>query len=114
MPLPPTRFSTTTGWPSVSVRRAAMRRPTRSGPPPGGFGTSRGTGFEGYCAAATDASRAAAIAGNPLSTRSIAGRSDPIGIVPPHVQAALAALDHGRFHAHLPRDFLHRTTSDVR
>src|SRR5438034_3832806 len=114
MPLPPTRFSTTTGWPSVSVRRAAMRRPTRSGPPPGGIGTSRRTGFEGYCAAATDASRAAAIAGNPLRTRSIAGRSDPIEIVPPHVQVALAGLDYGVFHAQLPREFLHRAPAGVR
>src|SRR6266550_7304033 len=114
MPLPPTRFSTTTVWPSVSVRRAAMRRPTRSGPPPGGIGTSRRTGFEGYCAAATDASRAAAIAGNPLRTRSIAGRSDPVEIVLPHVQVALAGLDRGVLHAQLPREFLHRAPAGVR
>src|SRR5437773_3630378 len=114
MPLPPTRFSTTTGWPSVSLRRPAMRRPTRSGPPPGGIGTSRRTGFEGYCAAATDASRATAIAGNPLRTRSIAGRTDPVEIVLPHVQVALAGLDHGVFHAQLPREFLHRAPAGVR
>src|SRR5207244_8651045 len=91
-----------------------MRRPTRSGPPPGGIGTSRRTGFEGYCAAATDASRATAIAGNPLRTRSIAGRTDPIEIVLPHVQVALAGLDHGVFHAQLSREFLHRAPAGDR
>src|SRR3989442_4172715 len=91
-----------------------MRRPTRSGPPPGGIGTSRRTGFEGYCAAATDASRATAIAGNPLRTRSIAGRSDPIEVVLPHVQVALAGLDHGVFHAQVPGEFLHRAPAGVR
>src|SRR5437867_4102515 len=91
-----------------------MKRPTRSGPAAGGIGTSRGTGFGGYCAAATDASRATAIAGNPLRTRSIAGRSDPIEVVLPHVQVALAGLDHGVFHAQLPREFLHRAPAGVR
>src|SRR5256712_6016981 len=113
-PLPPTRFSTTTGRPSAALRRAAMRRPTRSGPPPGGIGTSRRTGFAGYCAAATDANRATAIARNPLRTRSIASRSDPIEIVLPHVQVALAGLDHGVFHAQSPREFLHRAPAGVR
>src|SRR3981081_4772690 len=98
-PLPPTRFSTTTGWPSVSLRRAAMRRPTRSGPPPGGIGTSKRTGLEGYCPAATDAKRATASARNPLRTRSIPGRGDPIEIVLPHEQVALAGLHRGVFHA---------------
>src|SRR5437762_14204864 len=91
-----------------------MRRPTRSGPPPGGIGTSRRTGFEGYCAAATDASRATAIARNPLRTRSIAGRSDPIEVVLPHVQVALAGLDHGVFHAQLPRELLHLAPAGAR
>src|SRR6266436_969762 len=114
MPLPPTRFSTTTGWPSVSLRRAAMRRPTRSGPPPGGIGTSRRTGLEGYCPAATDAKRATLTARNPLRTRSIPGRGDPIEIVLPHVQVALAGLDRGVFHAQLPGEFLHRAPAGVR
>src|SRR5467141_1433613 len=114
MPLPPTRFSTTTGWPSVSLRRAAMRRPTRSGPPPGGIGTSRRTGLEGYCAAATDAKRATVTARNPSRTRSIPGRSDPVEIVLPHVQVALAGLDRGVLHAQLPREFLHRAPAGVR
>src|SRR5436309_2107194 len=91
-----------------------MRRPTRSGPPPGGIGTSRRTGFEGYGPAATDGTSAAAIAGNPLRPRGIAGRSDPIEIVLPHVQVALAGLDHGVFHAQLPREFLHRAPAGVR
>src|SRR5437016_2592829 len=113
-PLPPTRFSTTTGWPSVSLRRAAMRRPTRSGPPPGGIGTSKRTGFEGYCAAATDAKRATVTARIPLRTRGIAGRSDSIEIVLPHEQVALAGLDRGVFHAQLPGEFLHRAPAGVR
>src|ERR1700704_2881213 len=113
-PLPPTRFSTTTGWPSVSLRRAAMRRPTRSGPPPGGIGTSKRIGFEGYCAAATDAKRATLTARNPLRTRSIPGRSNPIEIVLPHEQVGLAGLDRGVFHAQLPGEFLHRAPAGVR
>src|SRR5207302_9358283 len=114
MPLPPTRFSTTTGWPSGSVRRAAMRRPTRSGPPPGGIGTSKRTGFEGYCAAATDAKRATPTARNPSRTRCIPGRSNPIEIVLPHEQVGLAGLDRGVFHAQLPGEFLHRAPAGVR
>src|SRR5436853_5599174 len=113
-PLAPTRFSTTTGSPSVSLRRAAMRRPTRSGPPPGGTGTSKRTGFEGYCAAASDAKRATLTARNPLRTRSIPGRSNPIEIVLPHEQVGLAGLDRGVFHAQLPREFLHRAPARVR
>src|SRR5258708_788287 len=113
-PLPPTRFSTTTGWPSVSLRRAAMRRPTRSGPPPGGIGTSKRTGLEGYCPAATDAKRATASARNPLRTRSIPGRGDPIEIVLPHEQVALAGLHRGVFHAQLLGEFLHRAPAGVR
>src|SRR6266513_1219450 len=52
LPLPPTRFSTTTGWPSESPSLGAIRRATMSGPPPGGIGTSRRIGRDGYCAAA--------------------------------------------------------------
>src|SRR6267143_101208 len=53
LPLPPTRFSTTTGCPSASVSLGAIRRATMSGPPPGGIGTSRRMGRDGYCATAS-------------------------------------------------------------
>src|SRR5262245_23410657 len=54
MPFAPARFSTTTGWPQVSVSRCATVRDVISVPPPGGYGTSRRTGRDGYgaCAAA--------------------------------------------------------------
>src|SRR6267378_3043899 len=112
-PLPPTRFSTTTGWPSVSLRRAAMRRPTRSGPPPGGIGTRKRTGFDGYCASA-DAERKTATTNKTLRTRCISGPGNPIEIVLPHVQVALAGLDRCVLHAQLPREFLHRAPAGVR
>src|SRR5712691_2707816 len=53
LPLPPTRFSTTTAWPSASPSLGAIRRATMSGPPPGGIGTSRRIGRDGYCATAS-------------------------------------------------------------
>src|SRR5258706_9151234 len=52
VPVLPTRFSTTTGWPSASASFGARSRATTSGPPPGGKPTSRRIGREGYCAAA--------------------------------------------------------------
>src|SRR5467141_2870626 len=112
-PLPPTRFSTTTGWPSVSLRRAATRRPTRSGPPPGGIGTRKRTGFDGYCASA-DAERKTVTTNKTSRTRRISGLGNPIEIVLPHVQVALAGLDRGVLHAQLPREFLHRAPAGVR
>src|SRR5882762_2472353 len=112
-PLPPTRFSTTTGWPSVSLRRAAMRRPTRSGPPPGGIGTRKRTGFDGYCALAED-ERKTITNNKTLRTPCISGLGNPFEIVLPHVQVALAGLDRGVLHAQLPREFLHRAPAGVR
>ena len=40
MPDPPTRFSTITGWPSLSCRSFAIARATTSDRPPAGYGTT--------------------------------------------------------------------------
>src|SRR5689334_22383905 len=56
--LPPVTFSTTNGWPSFSVKRAASCRATWSVGPPAENGTMTVTGRDGYsCApAASDIS----------------------------------------------------------
>jgi hypothetical protein len=55
LPLAPTRFSTTTGWPSVWPSLSASTRAAMSGAPPGGIGTMIVTGREGNCAQASAA-----------------------------------------------------------
>src|SRR6266571_4226112 len=57
LPAAPGRFSTTRGWPRPSAILGAMRRATTSAPPPGGYGTIRRTGFDGYCAKAASGKR---------------------------------------------------------
>src|SRR6266446_4959880 len=52
LPLEPTRFSTTTGSPICSVSFWPSTRAAMSGAPPGGIGTIRWMGRDGYCAAA--------------------------------------------------------------
>src|SRR5262249_39674492 len=52
-------FSTTTGWPQRSDRCCPISRPEMSSGPPGGKGTTRCTGFEGYCWADAAAAKAA-------------------------------------------------------
>ena len=47
MPPAPARFSTTTGWPSLSLMRGAMAREMRSALPPGGKLTMKRIGLEG-------------------------------------------------------------------
>src|SRR5258706_16436628 len=47
VPPPPPLFSTSTGWPSVSLIRLPTRRATMSVVPPGGNGTSTRTGLDG-------------------------------------------------------------------
>src|SRR5688572_6910696 len=54
LPPAPVRFSTTKGWPRRSCSRLASVRPTRSGAPPGGNGTSTRTGLVGYACAHTE------------------------------------------------------------
>src|SRR5438045_3895965 len=48
MVLPPLTFSTTKGWPSFSLKRAASTRATWSVGPPAGNGTMMVTAFAGY------------------------------------------------------------------
>jgi hypothetical protein len=47
MPPAPARFSTTTGWPSLSLMRGAIARAIRSELPPGGKLTMNRIGFAG-------------------------------------------------------------------
>src|SRR5258706_15467727 len=51
LPPAPARLSATTCTPHTSVRRCAARRPRMSVGPPGGNGTMKRTGFDGYCCA---------------------------------------------------------------
>src|SRR3990172_6144465 len=48
VPPPPPRLSITTGWPSASLRRLPMARPTVSIIPPAAKGTTMRTGLDGY------------------------------------------------------------------
>src|SRR5882672_7268420 len=65
-PAPPT-FSTTTVWPRGARMRSAMMRAAVSVEPPGGNGTTRVIGREGYpCACATAAQATNAIAATHL------------------------------------------------
>src|SRR5438477_452115 len=52
LPLEPARFSTTTGSPICSASFWPRTRAAMSGAPPGGIGTIRWMGRDGYCAAA--------------------------------------------------------------
>src|SRR5262249_54318781 len=111
LPLPPTRFSTTTGCPSASESLGARMRPTRSGPPPGGKGTRRWIGRDGYCATAPCArsarKRATALALPPRL-------ADAVQIHLPHLQIPLARSDHGVFHVEPLREALDRAPAGVR
>ncbi|MNU94689.1 hypothetical protein D3C71_846780 [compost metagenome] len=64
-PLPPGRFSTTTGWPQARESLSATRRATPSGPPPTGNGVMMRTGLvgkaAGCCAEAVSGSRPPAV-----------------------------------------------------
>src|SRR6267143_84758 len=53
LPFEPSRFSTTTGWHICSESFWPSTRAAMSGAPPGGIGTIRWMGRDGYCAAAT-------------------------------------------------------------
>src|SRR6266513_5088553 len=94
LPLPPTRFSTTTGWPRAAPSLGAIRRATMSGPPPGGIGTRRRMGREGYCAVAvwtsSETNRAAATRGamrTILSLQAESGADARLG--PPFIDQAV-------------------------
>ncbi len=66
-PLPPGRFSTTTGWPQARESLSATRRATPSGPPPTGNGVMMRTGLvgkAGCCADAAAGSSAAVASAN--------------------------------------------------
>ena len=52
LPLAPTTFSTTTGWPSLAVSFSATNRAMMSGPVPGVKGTTIFTGWSGQANAA--------------------------------------------------------------
>src|SRR5262249_38469173 len=60
LPLAPTRFSTTTGWPRVCPSLSASTRAAMSGAPPGGIGTMIVTGRDGNCADASVAEKSRA------------------------------------------------------
>src|SRR5438309_1229153 len=51
MPPAPGRLSATTGWPIWSDKRWASVRPMKSTTPPGVYGNTRRTGFDGYVCA---------------------------------------------------------------
>ena len=53
LPLAPTTFSTTTGWPSLAPSRSATKRAMMSGPVPGVKGTMIFTGWSGQAKAAS-------------------------------------------------------------
>src|SRR5712691_10982102 len=103
LPLPPTRFSTTTGCPSASPSLGAMRCATMSGPPPGGIGTSRRIGFVGYWAAtlqlrsAVNRTRSGRRMGS-VPYQTIARFTDPVQVQLPHLEVLLACTDHVVFH----------------
>src|SRR5215831_3391713 len=101
LPLPPTRFSTTTGWPSDSESFGARMRPTRSGPPPGGKGTSRWMAREGYCATASQASSANT---STSALERIARLADAVQVHFPDAEVAFAGRHHGVLHVQLPRE----------
>src|SRR5882672_10590084 len=113
LPLLPTRFSTTTGWPSASESLGARMRPTRSGPPPGGKGTTRWIGREGYCASAAWARNAKTNARSLRFTECVPGHADSIQIHLPYLQVSLAGSDHGVFHVQLLREALDRAPPGV-
>ena len=69
LPLEPVRFSTTTGWPRLSVSRSARMRAATSVAPPAGKGTTKRSGREGDHAAAAWA-RASEGAPRPAATAS--------------------------------------------
>src|SRR5256714_1896521 len=112
LPLPPMRFSMTKGWPSASPSFAAIRRPTISGPPPGGIGTSIFTGFAGYCASAAGDSRSARQTAKALTTF-ICGGGDAVEVVLPDMEIAFAGGDRGVFHAQFPGELLYRAPAGV-
>src|SRR5882762_9074942 len=118
LPLPPTRFSTTTGWPSASPSLGAMRRATMSGPPPGGIGTSRRMGLAGYWADVLPQTSAAKSAERRL--RMISDRfepiprlADPVQVQLPYLEVLLARIDHRVFHVQLPGETLDRAPARV-
>src|SRR6267143_3849017 len=120
LPLPPTRFSTTTGWPSASVSLGAIRRATMSGPPPGGIGTSRRIGLAGYWAdvlpqTSTSAAKNATTRErmNSAPSQAIARLADPVQVQLPHLEVLLAGIDHGVFHVQLPGETLDRAPARV-
>src|SRR6267143_2321494 len=120
LPLPPTRFSTTTGWPSASVSLGAIRRATMSGPPPGGIGTSRRIGLAGYWAdvlpqTSTSAAKNATTRErmNSAPSQAITRLADPVQVQLPHLEVLLAGIDHGVFHVQLPGETLDRAPARV-
>src|SRR5882762_3784375 len=118
LPFPPTRFSTTTGWPSASVSLGAIRRATMSGPPPGGIGTSRRMGFVGYWAAALQLRSAENRTRSRCRTASapsgtVAGLADPVQVQLPHLEVLLAGIDHRVFHVQLLGETLDRAPARV-
>src|SRR6266705_1323208 len=118
VPFPPTRFSTTAGWPSASVSLGAIRRATMSGPPPGGIGASRRIGLAGYWAAAppqTSAAKNAKSRGRMNSARfqAIAGLADPVQVELPDLKILLAGGDHRVFHLQPLRKSLDRAPARV-
>src|SRR3979490_3273186 len=118
LPLPPTRFSTTTGWPAASPSLGAIRRATMSGPPPGGIGTSRRMGLVGYSAAALQLRTAETKTRSARRTDSapsqpVAGLADAVRIHLPHGEILLAGRDDGVFHVHLLGEALDRAPARV-
>src|SRR5690242_6252435 len=114
LPLPPTRFSTTTGWPSASESFGAKMRPTRSGPPPGGNGTRRRIGCVGYCASASQAKTASTSAKTLAITESVPGLADSVEVHLPHLKIPLARRHDRLLHVQLLREAFHRAPARVR
>src|SRR6478735_7664270 len=73
-PLPPGRFSTTTGWPQARESLSATRRATPSGPPPTGNGVMMRTGLVGNCCAKAPIGSAAAVSAPAARARFVSER----------------------------------------
>src|SRR2546425_6878142 len=87
LPLEPARFSTTTGSPICSASFWPSTRAAMSGAPPGGIGTIRWMGREGYCAAALNPTREATSKKKILASMELVGA---IGLEP--TTSAFASL----------------------
>src|SRR6267154_5690207 len=90
-----------------------MSRATMSGPPPGGIGTSRRMGREGYWAAALQLRSAENRTRSGRRTASVLSQpvarlADPVQVQLPYLEVLFAGIDHRVFHVQLFGETLDR------